>query len=127
MLTWRYQTTFDFGFYTPIWPKTLPDLFNKNAKDRLFDFALVYNQTLIMEKLADMKYRRAENYESERGSIFRKYYQYNKKIFKRIARGTYILNPKMQILINDKWVSVKGITGSQEVSVEEIIRPRVFP
>jgi len=52
-----------------------PELFNKKAKDRLFDFALVYNQSLIMEKLADLKYKRAGNYESERGSIFRKYYQ----------------------------------------------------
>jgi len=53
-----------------------PGLFNKKAKDKLFDFALVYNQALIMEKLADLKYKRAVNYESERGSIFRKYYQY---------------------------------------------------
>lgn len=53
-----------------------PEQFNKKAKDRLFDFALVYNQTLIMEKLADLKYKRASGYESERGSIFRKYYQY---------------------------------------------------
>jgi len=53
-----------------------PELFNKKAKDRLFDFALVYNQSLIMEQLTDLKYKRAGNYESERGSIFRKYYQY---------------------------------------------------
>ncbi|HQK71360.1 MAG TPA: hypothetical protein PL101_09640 [Bacteroidales bacterium] len=53
-----------------------PELFNKKAKDRLFDFALVYNQSLIMEKLADLKYKKAEKWESERGSIFRKYYQY---------------------------------------------------
>jgi hypothetical protein len=53
-----------------------PELFNKKAKDRLFDFALVYNQTLIMEQLADLKYKRAGYYETERGSIFRKHYQY---------------------------------------------------
>jgi hypothetical protein len=53
-----------------------PGIFNKKAKDRLFDFALVYNQSLVMEQLADLKYRRAVNYETERGSIFRKYYQY---------------------------------------------------
>ena len=53
-----------------------PGIFNKKAKDRLFDFALVYNQSLVMEQLADLKYRRAINYETERGSIFRKYYQY---------------------------------------------------
>ncbi len=299
-------------FSKPVWQSTTfevyktlkkdalnPGLFNKKAKDRLFDFALVYNQTLVMEKLADLKYRRAENYESERGSIFRKYYQhyrednakmiiplinkygidyrdvhnftplhaavyagavniigtllsngaspalfdtfnktaiqisleqafvlpdyaknklgnifplllsdsmkiqvnerlikidshkieyllinlliavqsvilrkkshfqslgvriddiidslqnfseavipryrkkreyllslfakhevdsnnqYNKKIFKRIARGNYILNPEMQILYNDQWVSVRSITGSQDVSEEEIIQ-----
>jgi len=53
-----------------------PENFNKKAKDRLFDFALVYNQTLVMEQLADLKYKRAANYETERGSIFRKYYHY---------------------------------------------------
>ncbi len=289
-----------FELYTALKKDALnPELFNKKAKDKLFDFALVYNQTLVMEKLADLKYRRAENYESERGSIFRKYYQhyrednvkmiiplinkygidyrdvhnftplhaavyagavnitgtllgngaspalfdtfnktaiqialeqafvsrdyaknklgkifpmllsdsmkiqvsdrlvkidsskteylvinlfiavqsviirkkshfqalgvrtddmidslqnfseavipgyrkkreyllalfakhevdssnqYNKKIFKRIARGTYILNPEMQILTNERWVSVKSITRSQDVSEEDIIK-----
>ncbi|OFX41745.1 MAG: hypothetical protein A2X03_16710 [Bacteroidetes bacterium GWA2_40_15] len=53
-----------------------PELFNKKAKDRLFDFALVYNQTLVMEQLADLMYKRAGYYEAERGSIFRKYYNY---------------------------------------------------
>ncbi len=53
-----------------------PDTFNKKAKDRLFDFALVHNQALVMEQLAELKYKRAVNYEAERGSIFRKYYQY---------------------------------------------------
>jgi hypothetical protein len=53
-----------------------PGIFNKKAKDRLFDFALVHNQTLVMEQLADLKYKRAINYETERGSIFRKHYQY---------------------------------------------------
>ena len=53
-----------------------PETFNKKAKDRLFDFALVYNQTLVMEQLADLKYKRAGYYEAERGSIFRKHYQY---------------------------------------------------
>lgn len=53
-----------------------PEHFNKKAKDRLFDFALIHNQTYIMEKLAGLNYRRAEKFQNERGSIFRKYYQY---------------------------------------------------
>ncbi len=53
-----------------------PEHFNKKAKDHIFDFALIHNQTLILEKLAGLNYRRAENYESERSSIFRKYYQH---------------------------------------------------
>ncbi|HPM87871.1 MAG TPA: UvrD-helicase domain-containing protein [Bacteroidales bacterium] len=66
-----------FELYKTVKKEALnPELFNKKAKDRLFDFALVYNQSLIMEKLAELKYKRAEKYESERGSIFRKYYQY---------------------------------------------------
>ena len=53
--------------------------FNKKAKDRLFDFALIHNQTIILEKLAGLKYKRADNYELEHGSIFRKYYHYYKE------------------------------------------------
>lgn len=53
-----------------------PEHFNKKAKDHLFDFALIHNQTYILEKLAGLNYRRAEKFENERGSIFRKYYQY---------------------------------------------------
>jgi len=56
-----------------------PDNFNKKTKDRLFDFALIHNQVLILEKLAGLKYKRAENYEADRGSIFRRFYQYYKE------------------------------------------------
>lgn len=52
-----------------------PDKFNKKAKDKLFDFVLLQNQFFIIEKLAGLQYKRAEHFESERGSLFRKYYQ----------------------------------------------------
>lgn len=52
-----------------------PENFNKKAKDRLFDFALLHNQMLIINKLADLKYKRAERYEIEKNSLFRKYYR----------------------------------------------------
>ena len=53
--------------------------FNKKAKDRLFDFALVHNKLLVMEQLAGLKYKRAENFEAERSSLFRRHYQYYKE------------------------------------------------
>jgi hypothetical protein len=56
-----------------------PENFNKKAKDSLFDFALIHNQYFLLEKLAELKYKRAENYEVERGSLFRKYYQHYKE------------------------------------------------
>jgi len=56
-----------------------PDNFNKKAKDRLFDFALLHNHVLIINQLAGLKYKRAENYESERNSLFRKYYRHYKE------------------------------------------------
>lgn len=52
-----------------------PGNFNKKAKDRLFDFSLIHGQSFIMNKLSALKYRKADNYESEQGSIFRKHYQ----------------------------------------------------
>ncbi|HOC87847.1 MAG TPA: UvrD-helicase domain-containing protein [Bacteroidales bacterium] len=53
-----------------------PDNFNKKAKDRLFDFALLHNQELVIHQLADLNYKRAERYETERSSLYRKYYQH---------------------------------------------------
>lgn len=52
-----------------------PENFNKKAKDRLFDYSLIYNETDIAYKLTELKYRRAEKFEEEKSSLFRKYYQ----------------------------------------------------
>jgi len=51
-----------------------PDVFNKKAKDRLFDFALIYNDQDIIQQLSALKYRRADKPELERSSIFRRIY-----------------------------------------------------
>lgn len=51
-----------------------PDFFNKKAKDRLFDFALLYNEREIIQRLSELKYRRADRPEAERSSIFRRVY-----------------------------------------------------
>ena len=53
-----------------------PDFFNKKAKDKLFAYALLYNDTESIKKLSEHKYRRADKYENERNSVFRKYYQH---------------------------------------------------
>ncbi len=53
-----------------------PDNYNKKAKDKLFDIALVHDQSFIMERLAALNYKRAEKYELERGSLFRRYYRF---------------------------------------------------
>ncbi|HNI45668.1 MAG TPA: hypothetical protein PK230_13285, partial [Chitinophagales bacterium] len=51
-----------------------PDLYNKKAKDQLFDYALIYNRGDIIKKLSDLKYRRADNYKTEYSSLYRKHY-----------------------------------------------------
>lgn len=51
-----------------------PDLYNKKAKDQLFDYALIYNREDIIKKLSDLKYRRADNYKTEYNSLYRKHY-----------------------------------------------------
>lgn len=51
------------------------DNYNKQAKDRLFDFSLIHNQVHIFNKLSELKYHRADQYDSEQKSLFRKYYQ----------------------------------------------------
>lgn len=51
-----------------------PEVFNKKAKDRLFDFALIYNDQSIIEQLIALKYKRAEKGQQERSSIMRRVY-----------------------------------------------------
>lgn len=55
-----------------------PDQFNKKAKDLLFDYSLVYNDEDAISQLASLKYKRAENADKERNSLFRKYYAHYK-------------------------------------------------
>lgn len=55
-----------------------PDSYNKKAKDLLFHYFLVYNDTDAIDELVAHKYRRAENPEKERNSLFRKYYAHFK-------------------------------------------------
>jgi hypothetical protein len=45
---------------------------------------------------------------------------YNKKIFKRVDRGNYVLNPGLQILCNEQWMSISNISGNQDISENEI-------
>lgn len=51
-----------------------PDWFNKKAKDRLFEFAVIYDDKDIIRRLSELKYRRADRIEMERISIFRRVY-----------------------------------------------------
>lgn len=51
-----------------------PELFNKKAKDRLFDFALIYHDNETIKKLSELKYRRADKANEERNAIFRRGY-----------------------------------------------------
>jgi hypothetical protein len=53
-----------------------PDHFNKKAKDKLFAYCLLFNDLDSIEKLSALKYRKADNFEAERISVFRKYYQH---------------------------------------------------
>lgn len=51
-----------------------PDNFNKKAKDKLFDFALLNDDEETAFLLSQAGYKRAEKFREERNSIFRKYY-----------------------------------------------------
>jgi len=44
---------------------------------------------------------------------------YNRKLFYRIARGYYILNPQMAIKIENEWVNIY-----QLLNLEEVVKKR---
>ncbi len=65
-----------------------PDLFNKKAKDLLFHYSLIYSDFDCINKLSELKYRKADRYESERKQIHKKYYsQYEKDDVKLIEQN----------------------------------------
>jgi hypothetical protein len=65
-----------------------PDFFNKKAKDRLFEFAIIYNEHDTIHKLAELKYRRADKPEAERIAILRRMYaQYSADDVKKVSEN----------------------------------------
>lgn len=51
-----------------------PDFFNKKAKDKLFDYALIYNDESIIRQLIKENYKRAEHPKTEQNSLLRRVY-----------------------------------------------------
>jgi len=49
-----------------------PEVFNKKAKDRLFEYALYYGEESYFTQLAELKYRPAERWEQDGKSILRR-------------------------------------------------------
>ncbi|MDA3893384.1 MAG: UvrD-helicase domain-containing protein [Salinivirgaceae bacterium] len=86
------------GIATPDWePITTANLeelktkaldpinFNKKAKDKLFAYALLYNDTKVFEQLVKLKYNKAKDPEKEINSLNRKYYpEYNTNNLKAV-------------------------------------------
>ncbi|MCX6268060.1 MAG: hypothetical protein NTW16_11975, partial [Bacteroidetes bacterium] len=46
---------------------------------------------------------------------------YNKKLFERIERGVYVLNPYMQVRCIDSWILVSQMINSHGISLEDMI------
>lgn len=64
-----------------------PDSYNKKEKDLLFAYSLLYHDYSCLEKLAELKYKKAENPEYEQNSINRKFYKdYNNDNVKGVER-----------------------------------------
>jgi hypothetical protein len=80
--------------WTPITPEVYeqlraeafhPEFFNKKAKDRLFEYALIYHDVSVFKPLIERKYKRAENHKIEGQNLFTKLYTpYRKDKFKDI-------------------------------------------
>lgn len=93
-----------------------PDNFNKKAKDLLFIYALFYNDTNTIAKLAGLKYRKAEHPEFERNSISRKYYSnYNANNVKGVEQEIrkYGINYRDQFNLTPLLAAVEN--GSMKV------------
>ena len=83
--------------WEPITPDNVDELkkqaldplhFNKKQKDLFFAYSLLSNDIESINKLSELKYRKADNYEHERNSIYRKYYsQYESDNVKSVEQN----------------------------------------
>jgi hypothetical protein len=93
-----------------------PEVFNHKAKKNLYDFALAYNLHLVMEKLADLKFKKAENYASDKNALFRKYYiDYQKDNIKQIAQNVNRYGINFRDTFNFTPLHVSAMSGALQV------------
>ncbi len=66
-----------------------PDLFNKKAKDALFEYALFYQLNHYFIKLSNLKYRAADNWQKEYNAVLsRKFSEYKQDNVKQLQQKT---------------------------------------
>jgi superfamily I DNA/RNA helicase len=66
-----------------------PEIFNKKAKDRLFEFGLIYNDYSFFAQLSTLKYRRADTWKTELNAVN------NKLLLDYIKDNTKAIQPNI--------------------------------
>jgi hypothetical protein len=51
-----------------------PEFFNKKAKDKFIEYALLNQDTESLAKLSELKYKQADRWQTEKDNLFRKFY-----------------------------------------------------
>ncbi len=93
-----------------------PEFFNKKAKDKLFAFAMLYDDHDSIIKLSEQKYRRADDPEREKFNVFRRYYQnYIDQNIKAIEANIRKYGPEYRDQFNLTPLLAALFTGSLKV------------
>ena len=104
-----------------------PDNYNKRAKDKLFAYSILYNDIENIDKLSELKYRKADYYEKERNSVFRKHYSnYQANNVKGIEQNIKKYGVDYRDQFNLTPLLAASITGSAKI-IEMLIKYNANP
>ena len=104
-----------------------PDNYNKKAKDKLFAYSVLYSDIESIQKLSEHKYRKADNYEKESNSVFRKYYvHYQSDNVKGVEQNIKKYGVDYRDFFNLTPLLAASITGSVKI-IEMLIKNNANP
>ena len=99
-------------FYNHYQPATKAFLFHGFTTDFFMDSLKAFPDSVLLERRKKRGYISSILSKNEVHRIG----SYNRKLFFRIARGHYLLNPELEVKFNDHWVNIYELLGCKKSS-----------
>src|SRR5690606_36688044 len=93
-----------------------PDNYHKKAKDLIFEYALIYFELYVFDKLVKLKYNKALEWNKEGGGrINRKYPEYFTHNVKQVESNIKLYGPDFRNEFNLTPLMMAGYAGSAKI------------